>query len=315
MKHLFPGILILCLLAACSPSAALPEQFQTWRLPPPGPDHDLRTPVVWLGTAGSDAVLGTGSSFSIVDKDPNGLAVSGMPAPPALIGDALAQAALDAGETAVIIISPAGGTVQSAHASLQPWTEEDPESFALFAGRQLRGELQQAGDLYTFTLEPLGTAEDSLLVFSIDYDNPKAYGDVVHIWRLNPRASTGQQDHPAIVSHGGPVVDLVSFVDALRAAGAAVEPAGTFQAAFFTGDPVLLKVNSIELQVYEYADGATAAQQAGEIAPHGEIVLPAEWAATPHFYLRGRIIVQYVGEDPGLLALLESLLGPQVAGG
>jgi hypothetical protein len=38
------------------------------------------------------------------------------------------------------------------------------------------------------------------------------------------------------------------------------------------------------------------------------------WVATPHFYEAGKLIVLYVGEDSGVVGVLEEALGPQFAG-
>jgi len=45
------------------------------------------------------------------------------------------------------------------------------------------------------------------------------------------------------VSRGGPVTGYVSLVDSLRAAGAAVDPAGTISQPFFVPEGQLLNVN------------------------------------------------------------------------
>ena len=39
------------------------------------------------------------------------------------------------------------------------------------------------------------------------------------------------------------------------------------------------------------------------------------WVSTPHFYRSGEIIAVYVGTSQELPSLLESVLGPQFAGG
>jgi hypothetical protein len=39
-----------------------------------------------------------------------------------------------------------------------------------------------------------------------------------------------------------------------------------------------------------------------------------DWVAPPHFFLKGRVLVLYVGSDPAVLAALRAVLGAQVAG-
>ena len=39
------------------------------------------------------------------------------------------------------------------------------------------------------------------------------------------------------------------------------------------------------------------------------------WTSTPHFYQTESLIVLYVGDNSDIIATLEDLLGPQIAGG
>ena len=70
------------------------------------------------------------------------------------------------------------------------------------------------------------------------------------------------------------------------------------------------------MQVFEYADPATAAAQAALVSPDGGAVGPhmMAWVAPPHFYHTGRILVLYVGNDGPLLTRLRTVLGPPFAG-
>ena len=132
-----------------------------------------------------------------------------------------------------------------------------------------------------------------------------------------------------VSSHGGPVRDLVSLIDALCATGATVSPAGRIPepgAASGERPPRLLSgtawqitVNDEGVQVYEYADEAAAAVDAARISPDGDHfgnppTVSVNWVAPPHFYRAGRLIVLYVGRDPAVLRTLEAALGPQFAG-
>ena len=117
-------------------------------------------------------------------------------------------------------------------------------------------------------------------------------------------------------SHGGPVIDYVSLVDALRAAGATVEPAGEVSQPFFSVIGLADTVNGAPVQVFEYADEAAAAAAAATIAPDGGAVGTTSvlWIAPPHFYRAGRLLVLYVGDDAAVTGLLDGALGPQFAG-
>jgi hypothetical protein len=125
-----------------------------------------------------------------------------------------------------------------------------------------------------------------------------------------------------------PVMDYASLVDRLRAAGLLVEPFGTSPPEFFSMPRQVITVNDAEVVVMEYADMATAEAEAAFVSPDGgKFSIPdrskpwvvmtrlIDWSATPHFYKRGRLIVQYVGDNPAVIGALETVLGPQFAGG
>ncbi len=120
-----------------------------------------------------------------------------------------------------------------------------------------------------------------------------------------------------IVSHGGPTSDYVSLVDNLRAAGATVEPAGeVINQPFFSVTGSIITVNGGDVQVFEYADAATAEAEAALVSPDGSSVGTSMvgWVASPHFYRVEKLIVLYVGDGEAVTAVLESVLGQQFAG-
>lgn len=118
------------------------------------------------------------------------------------------------------------------------------------------------------------------------------------------------------VSHGGPVRDYVSLVDALRAAGAQAEPDGPVDQPFFSVPGVALLVDSERVQVFEYADETAARAAVATVSPDAGTIgrTSVSWVAPPHVFSQGRIIVLYVGADPRVLGRLSAVLGPQVAG-
>ena len=131
-----------------------------------------------------------------------------------------------------------------------------------------------------------------------------------------PPAAEPTGTEPPLVSHGGPVVDYVSLLDTLRAAGAAVEPNGEITQEFFSPTGWAIKVNAADVQVFEYPDEAAAEAEAAQVAPDGGSIgtTMVMWVEAPHFYKTGKLIVLYVGSDAAVTALLESVLGPQFAG-
>ncbi len=123
-------------------------------------------------------------------------------------------------------------------------------------------------------------------------------------------------------SHGGPVQDQVSLIDALRRT-VTVEISGTVAQPFLhpqSGTTVRLSGGSVaapaDLQLFEYASAADAGADAHQIRADGSgtATTIVDWVAPPHFFLKGRVLVIYVGNDPAVVSLLGSLLGPQFAG-
>ncbi|MDQ2809210.1 MAG: hypothetical protein M3Z04_20240 [Chloroflexota bacterium] len=129
-----------------------------------------------------------------------------------------------------------------------------------------------------------------------------------------PPTAPGSQ--PPIASHGGPVRDYVSLIDTLRAAGLTVIPTGAISQPFFTVKGQSITVQTENVQVFEYADAAAAAQDAARVAPDGGSVgtTMLNWVAPPHFYRQAQLIVLYVGQDATVLAALATALGPPFAG-
>jgi hypothetical protein len=121
------------------------------------------------------------------------------------------------------------------------------------------------------------------------------------------------------------MMDMVSFIDHLQVSGATVTEAGKVSS---DSETQRIKVNGEDVLVDEYDDHAAAVKAASFISPDGgkltmpdptnpelTIVSIVEWISTPHIYHNGRIIAHYIGDNPDMIALLESILGPQFAGG
>jgi hypothetical protein len=124
-------------------------------------------------------------------------------------------------------------------------------------------------------------------------------------------------------SHGGPVQDQVSLIDALRSKNVTVDILGTVSQPFLSpqsGTSVRLSGGAVttpaDLQLFEYGSASAASADAKQIRPDGSGTATTQisWVAPPHFFLKGRVMVLYVGNDRAVLSLLQSLLGPQFAG-
>lgn len=125
-------------------------------------------------------------------------------------------------------------------------------------------------------------------------------------------------------SHGGPIQDQVSLIDTLRGKHLTVDIAGGVSQPFLTpqsGTTVRLSGGPLttpaDVQLFEYGSASNAGADAHQIRADGSgnVSVIVDWVAPPHFFLKGRVMALYVGRDPAVLSLLQSVLGPQFAGG
>ena len=113
-----------------------------------------------------------------------------------------------------------------------------------------------------------------------------------------------------------PVEDYASLIDSLRGAGATVEAADPIEQPFFTVKGQIVKVNGVDVQVFEYENAEQLESEANQVAPDGGSTgtTMITWVAAPHFFKAGRVLVLYVGDDQVVLDLLKDALGEQFAG-
>lgn len=133
---------------------------------------------------------------------------------------------------------------------------------------------------------------------------------------------------------GVPVRDHVGFIDALRCDGFRADPIGETTAfplrvpgtiVFVTDERSARLAGPVELTSFWYDDtdlGGDARpiveSDARKFAPDGSLRDPSQriyYRGTPHLYRRERVLVIYAGDDRGMLAVLDRLLGRQFAGG
>jgi hypothetical protein len=122
---------------------------------------------------------------------------------------------------------------------------------------------------------------------------------------------------PTTSPSGDAVIDVETLTEGLLAAGASVEPGGSVSQPFFSVDAALIVVNGEDVQVFVYADAATADIEAQTISPDGHVIglSAVTWCLIPHFYGTNSLMVLYVGDTPAMTDLLDAVLGPEFAGG
>ena len=107
-----------------------------------------------------------------------------------------------------------------------------------------------------------------------------------------------------------------ALVEALRTDGAEVGAGEALEQPFFSASAQVFKVNSEDIQVFEYDSAADMETEAALVAPDGGSVGTSmmSWMASPHFFKSGSLIVLYVGDNATLLELLTAALGQPFAG-
>lgn len=135
---------------------------------------------------------------------------------------------------------------------------------------------------------------------------------------------------PRIASPATPV-EQSDFADQLRGKGFTVERVAEALQPFLRTYGATLRLSGGGLaqpaeliHAYVYDDPALAAADAQRVQPDTSVswtepdgsgmAISFVWAAPPHFFQEGRVLVLYAGTDQTVLAALTGLLGPQFAG-
>jgi len=119
---------------------------------------------------------------------------------------------------------------------------------------------------------------------------------------------------PVAVSHGNEIGGYVELVDALRGAGAEVEPVEEIQQPFFDATGQIIRVNEADVQVFEFVDEATRKAASDQVSPDGSSTgtTMITWVDQPNFWAKGQVIVIYVGKDAATIDLLSSVMGKPI---
>ena len=113
-----------------------------------------------------------------------------------------------------------------------------------------------------------------------------------------------------------PVDSYANLLAKLREHGASVEIVGPISQPFFTPEGRVISVDGQEVQVFEFSSEEEMEIAAETISPDGSSIGTSmiSWVAAPHFYKSGKLVVLYVGDEDGVVQVLETVLGPQIAG-
>jgi hypothetical protein len=141
--------------------------------------------------------------------------------------------------------------------------------------------------------------------------------DELNLQYVQSLSKLPSSDEP-IVPFEGMATDYSSLVNAIQSRGVLVEHIDEIasESSSFSVPIHVISVGGVDVQIYEFASESDAKAASLTVSEDGtEIGLSMiRWMDEPHFYTNGKIIVQYIGHNPEILSLLDSLLGNQFAG-
>ena len=121
---------------------------------------------------------------------------------------------------------------------------------------------------------------------------------------------------PDVSMNVSEVYNYSSFIDGLEKNGASMELVEILEDTPFSIPGFVVLVNGEHIQVYEFFSETKTLEASLLISQDGTEIRTSviRWIDEPHFYSKGNVIVQYIGHNPEMLNLLDSLLGNQFAG-
>ncbi|MBI1728997.1 hypothetical protein HY229_09525 [Candidatus Acetothermia bacterium] len=106
-----------------------------------------------------------------------------------------------------------------------------------------------------------------------------------------------------------------AFITQLRETGAKViEPIDDIHQPFFSVIGTVILADDEYIQVFKFDDPEAAEEATYAITPDGDSADGFQWAAHPHCFMKGSLIVLYGGTNQTLLSDLRQILGLQFAG-
>jgi hypothetical protein len=143
-----------------------------------------------------------------------------------------------------------------------------------------------------------------------------AWDELNHQYVLKtPDQKLPSHDEP-VTPFEGEVSDYASLVAAIKSRGVLVELTEELGESMFSAPAKVLSVGGSDIQVFEFQAESDAKTSSLTVSEDGTEIGTSiiRWMDTPHFYAKGKIIVLYVGQNPEITNLLESILGAQFAG-
>ena len=132
---------------------------------------------------------------------------------------------------------------------------------------------------------------------------------------IEPTPKLVSSDDP-VTNFDGIVMDVSTFTSAIKSKGLQISQKEEIPDSFFSVPIKVFSVGGIDLQIYEFSTDESYENAKLMISDDGTEIGTSmvHWMDSPHFYGQGKIIVQYVGHNPEMINILDSMLGNQFAG-
>ncbi len=174
------------------------------------------------------------------------------------------------------------------------------------AGRRVRAGAAAASVVLAALVGGCGTADDAV----VDTAPTTSPTTPVAVSAVETTPGSG-----GFASHGGLARDHVTLVDNLRGRGLTVIPSGSVGPLLTVSGTKLdvsgAGVRPAELQSYDYRSPEAAAVDMATLTGDTPRI-SVMWLGPPHFFLRDRAFVTYIGSDEVLLDILTDLMGAAI---
>lgn len=119
-----------------------------------------------------------------------------------------------------------------------------------------------------------------------------------------------------------PGVEVNDFVESLQATGNKVEFLGGRPQTLLDANMFMIRVNDIDISLYAFEDESARRNASEDISPDGyefseyegemTTIIHMEWVAQPNFWAKDSLLVQYLGQDQGIIDILTVVLGDPI---
>lgn len=130
-------------------------------------------------------------------------------------------------------------------------------------------------------------------------------------------AAPAPSQEAATPEPGSALTDFPSLNAALTTYGATVHLGDPLGPAAFSVRGIAFNVDGENLIEYPYGSADDMEADAARISPDGKMIDGTDvgWGPTPHYWKFGTVIVAYYNDNPLVIDALNSVIGPQFAGG